>query len=42
MSKKKRPDIMDFAGVFKDRSVEWAKIKEQIYSGRRKAKMRAF
>lgn len=40
MSKKKKPDIMDFAGVFKDKSAEWDKIKEEIYSVRRKAKMR--
>ncbi len=38
--KKKKKDIMDFAGAFSDNAEEWEKIKRKIYEDRKKAKLR--
>jgi len=32
--------IVDFFGVLKDNSKEWEKIKEKIYEGRKKVKLK--
>jgi len=38
--RKKKKDIMKFAGVFAKDKDEWEKIKNRIYEDREKAKMR--
>jgi len=38
--RKKKRDIMKFAGIFADNKDEWEEIKNRIYEDRKKAKMR--
>ncbi len=40
LDKKPRRDIMDLAGVLKDRKDEWEKIKKTIYEDRKRFKIR--
>lgn len=35
-----RRDIMEFAGIFKDRADEWGEIEKDIYNERKKFKMK--
>ena len=42
MNRKNKHGIMRFAGIFKDNSEAWEKIEKDIYSIRKKAKMRDF
>ncbi len=39
-SRKKKRDIMKFAGIFAKDKDEWEEIKNKIYEDRKKAKMR--
>lgn len=40
--KKKKKDIMKFAGVFKDNADEWEEIEKKIYEDRKKFRLREF
>lgn len=40
IDKKKKRNIMDFFGIWKEDSDEWEKIKNRIYKDRKKAKLR--
>lgn len=40
--KSKNKDIMKFAGMFKDNSDEWERIEKEIYSERKKAKLKDY
>lgn len=38
---KRKRDIMEFAGIWKDRADEWREIEKKIYEDRKKFKLRA-
>ncbi len=38
--KRKKKNILDFAGAFADNKDEWEKIKKMIYEDRKRAKLR--
>lgn len=39
---KKKRNIMEFAGAFKDNAKEWEKIEKKIYEERKRFKLRTF
>ena len=39
-AEKKKANILDFAGAFKDNANEWDKINKKIYEDRKKIKLR--
>ena len=42
LGNKTKPDIMKFAGIFKDKEKEWIEIEKEIYKTRKTARMRDF
>jgi predicted CopG family antitoxin len=40
VGERKRRNIMDFFGIWKEDADEWEKIKKRIYEDRKKAKLR--
>ena len=41
-TRKKKRNIMDFAGAFKDNAEEWKEIEKKIYEDRKKFKLRTY
>ena len=41
-SSKKKANLMDFFGTWKDNADEWEKIKNRIYEDRKKFKLRTY
>lgn len=42
MGKKEKPDIMQFAGMFRKNGIRWDKTEKRLYKERHASKMRDF